>query len=361
MPNRERAVPTSAGPSAHQQPGHRSPEARARVAAQGRRAGRLSLLLLLIVVTAAVATEAALAARDARRHPPPGEFVVLEDGRRLHLDVTTRGSGGPTVVFEAGAGLPSSFWGPTVDAVVATIDGPVTLVVYDRAGTAWSDPTRRAPMPEQVVADLRDALGARGLHGPHLLVGHSIGGHYVREFAAAHPAEVSGVLLIDPRHEDAALLLPELAEAQEQTTRMLRWGVRLQPFGITRLVHQPSDRLPAHLAEQLHALELQRSQLRGSLALGEALDQLDASVARHATDLGDAPVRVVSAGRFPADEPLAGSLADVLDQLHDAMTGLSSSATRHVMPDADHLTIVTDPAHASELAQHIAELLATDR
>jgi hypothetical protein len=141
MPNRERAVPTSAGPSAHQQPGHRSPEARARVAAQGRARGPvMSLLLLLIVVTAAVATEAALAARDARRHPPPGEFVELEDGRRLHLDVTTRGSGGPTVVFEAGAGLPSSLWRPTVDAVVEAIDGPVTVVVYDRAGSAWSGP-----------------------------------------------------------------------------------------------------------------------------------------------------------------------------------------------------------------------------
>jgi pimeloyl-ACP methyl ester carboxylesterase len=308
---------------------------------------------------AAGAVEVALAEQDARRHPPPGERVELADGRQLHLDVTSRG-GGPTIVLEAGAGLPSSLWRSTVEAVLETIEVPLTVVAYDRAGSAWSGPPQVAPTPQVVVADLREALAKRGLSGPYVLVGHSIGSHYVRAFAADHPEEVVGLVLIDPRHEEAAAGLPALLEAQEATTRMLRWAVRLRPFGITRLVHQRTDRLPTDLAEQVYALELHADHLRGSLALGETLDQIDDHIARHATDLGDIPVRIVTAGHVPDDEPLAGDLASVLDELHGAMTALSTDATRHVIADADHLSIVTDPVYARQVAAHIADLLDTD-
>jgi pimeloyl-ACP methyl ester carboxylesterase len=318
----------------------------------------LLLLLLPLAVAAAVAIELTLAERDVRRHPPPGDRVELVTGHRLHLDVTVRG-GGPTVVLESGAGIPSSLWGATVDAVLETVEGPVTVVAYDRAGSAWSGPVLAAPTPKVVVADLREALATQGLSGPYVLVGHSIGGHYVRVFAADHPDEVAGVLLVDPRHEDAAARLPALVEAQDATTRMLRWAVRLRPFGITRLAHKPSDQLPDDLASQLYALELQRDHLRGSLALGEVLDQIDDDVAGHASDLGDIRVRVVSAGYVPDDEPFADELAAVLDELHGAMTALSTDATRHVVADADHLSILTDPTHARELAEQIADLLDT--
>ena len=41
------------------------------------------------------------------------------------------------------------------------------------------------------------ALKERGLNGPYLLVGHSLGGLYVEAFAREHPHEVSGMVLID--------------------------------------------------------------------------------------------------------------------------------------------------------------------
>ena len=327
----------------------------------GRRALRFIGVALAGLLFFGVVVEAGLAARDERAHPAPGELVELADGRHLHVDVTTRGTDGPTIVLEAGAGIPSSLWRPTVDALLETIDGPVTVVAYDRAGSAWSGPVGRAPTPEVVVDDLREALALQRLQGPYVLVGHSIGGHYVRTFAATHADEVAGAVLVDPRHEDAATRLPELGEAQAQTTRMLRWGVRLRPFGITRLVHQPSAQLPADIADQVYALELHRHHLRGSLALGETLDRIDAHVARHGTDLGDVPVRIVSAGHIPDDDPLARDLADILDELHRELRSLSTDGTRHVIADADHLSIVTDPTHARELATHIADLLDTAR
>jgi pimeloyl-ACP methyl ester carboxylesterase len=86
-----------------------------------------------------------------------------------------------------------------------------TSVVYDRAGTGWSDP---APLPRtarDVAEELRKVLRAASLPGPYLLVGHSLGGLYARRFAQLFPTEVAGLLLLDPAHEDYSANEPEIA------------------------------------------------------------------------------------------------------------------------------------------------------
>jgi pimeloyl-ACP methyl ester carboxylesterase len=329
------------------------PEVEAR---RNRRRGRIVVLALVVLLLAAVAVEAVVAAHAARRHPPPGEVVTLPSGRTLHLDVTVRGDGGPTFVLEAGAGLPSSLWRPTVDALLGEIDGPVTIVAYDRAGSAWSGASSQPPHLDVVVADLHEALALRNVRGPYVLVGHSIGGHYARAFAASHPDQVVGLVLVDPRHEDLAGQLPALAEMQDRTTRMLRWGVRLRPLGITRLVHQPSHHLPTDLAAQVRAVELHRAHLRGALELGLALDVIDREVATRARDLGDLPIRILSAGRMSDDPPLAAELLPAMSRAHQELTGLSSSASRHLIEGADHLSIITNPDHARGVARHAAAI-----
>jgi pimeloyl-ACP methyl ester carboxylesterase len=53
-------------------------------------------------------------------------------------------------------------------------------------------------------------LPAGRVMSPYLLVGHSLGGHIVRAFAARHRADVVGMILVDARHED---LYPELPKS----------------------------------------------------------------------------------------------------------------------------------------------------
>jgi pimeloyl-ACP methyl ester carboxylesterase len=62
---------------------------------------------------------------------------------------------------------------------------------------------------------------------PYVLAGHSLGGHIVRTFAARHPADVSGLILVDVRHEDAygqlpAAFLARLAELAPRDTDQAR-------------------------------------------------------------------------------------------------------------------------------------------
>jgi len=55
-----------------------------------------------------------------------------------------------------------------------------TVVAYDRAGYGFSDPDDRPPTGANVADDLHVALRQRGLTGPFVLVGHSLGGGAAR-------------------------------------------------------------------------------------------------------------------------------------------------------------------------------------
>jgi pimeloyl-ACP methyl ester carboxylesterase len=100
-------------------------------------------------------------------------------------------------------------------ARVCAYDRPGTLVdPADPATRSRSDP---APLPrtaQDVVGDLHALLRAARVPGPYVLVGHSLGGLFVRLYAATYPEEVAGLVLVDASHEDQfarlqALLTPE--------------------------------------------------------------------------------------------------------------------------------------------------------
>ena len=71
------------------------------------------------------------------------------------------------------------------------------VLSYDRAGLGWSDPATQPRTLANIVEELRSLLHAAGVAPPYILVGHSFGGLVVRYFAAQHPEEVAGILLVD--------------------------------------------------------------------------------------------------------------------------------------------------------------------
>jgi pimeloyl-ACP methyl ester carboxylesterase len=126
-------------------------------------------------------------------------------GRNLHV-VRSGRPGGPVVVLEAGSGCGSEIW-----RAVQEMAGEFAVTYsYDRAGHGSSDPGDDPWSLENWLADLEAWLSVGRVTPPYLLVGHSLGGHIVRAFAARHPAEVVGMILVDARHED---LFPELPES----------------------------------------------------------------------------------------------------------------------------------------------------
>lgn len=139
------------------------------------------------------------------------------EGRQLYLSCV--GTGSPTVVLESGLGDPAAPWFGIESAVIQT----KRVCSYDRAGSAGgaSEPAKEPRTGEDAVADLHALLGAADVPGPYVLVGHSIGGLFVRLYAHTYPDEVVGLVPVDASHEEQDVRLeqlvgPELWEQLQQ-------------------------------------------------------------------------------------------------------------------------------------------------
>src|SRR5215210_1006897 len=109
------------------------------------------------------------------------------------------GSGGPTVILEAGYGDNGTIWAP----VQIQASEFVRVCSYDRAGLERSDAPDHYPRTgAEVVADLHAVLQAAKVAPPYLLVGQSQGALFSLLYAQTYPSEVAGLLLLDPWPEN---------------------------------------------------------------------------------------------------------------------------------------------------------------
>ncbi len=139
--------------------------------------------------------------------PPRGSFRQIK-GRDLLTD--ERGIGDPTVVIVPGAGLTGLDYWPIHELASTTRRS----IVYDRAGTGWSDPVKLPRTARAVTDELHELLTVAGIEQA-VLVGHSLGGLYARHFATRFPNQVAGLVLLDPAHQDYdSYMPPELTTAQ---------------------------------------------------------------------------------------------------------------------------------------------------
>ncbi|MET0553380.1 MAG: alpha/beta fold hydrolase [Vicinamibacteria bacterium] len=137
-----------------------------------------------------------------------------------------QGTGGTTVVFEAGGGADSSVWAALVPQVQAL---GVKTLVYDRAGLGRSDPRPGPYGVERDARDLRTLLDRCGVTGRVLVVSHSYGG-FVSLLTAADDRRVAGLVLVDanvpgyftPARLDALLAeyRPRYAELREKAPQL---------------------------------------------------------------------------------------------------------------------------------------------
>jgi pimeloyl-ACP methyl ester carboxylesterase len=157
----------------------------------------IGLVACLAVATAAGTTYEMWSRRNAERaYPAPGARVDI-GGRHMHVDC--RGSGSPTVVFEAGLDTMGSLSWSAVHDPIAKL---TRACAYDRAGIMWSDPSGSARNGEAVAQDLHKALVAANERGPFVLVGHSLGGPYIMTYTKDFPGEVAGLVFVDASHPD---------------------------------------------------------------------------------------------------------------------------------------------------------------
>jgi pimeloyl-ACP methyl ester carboxylesterase len=151
----------------------------------------LSMAVLLAIVTAGNTSFNAIALhRFWALHPAPG-MIVDVDGRKMHIDCT--GSGSPTIVLEAGGENDSLIWRGVQPALSRT----TRVCAYDRAGLGWSDVLPGPRDADHIAAELHQLLQQTGITGPVILMGHSIGGIFLRDYVTHYPTNVAGIVFID--------------------------------------------------------------------------------------------------------------------------------------------------------------------
>jgi pimeloyl-ACP methyl ester carboxylesterase len=230
------------------------------------------------------------AVTTAHGTPPLGHYYDV-GGRQLLLHRS--GSGSPAVVFLPGAGAVGLDY-LNVQARAAAL---TTSVLYDRAGTGWSDRVELPRTSAQVTDELRELLRTAEVPAPRLLVGHSLGGLYARHYAQRFPDEVSGLLLMDPAHEDYRAYMP-----QQLVDQWAAWDPdqalpdelpdELIQFYRSLFAQEMGD-WPEEIREPLIERHVSLEWLRVGLHEGKNIDELYDEV-RHAGPMPHVPLIVLS-------------------------------------------------------------------
>jgi pimeloyl-ACP methyl ester carboxylesterase len=229
------------------------------------------------------------------------------------LYATVRGNG-PVVVLSSGGGKPGvGNWG----AIEPELSQFASVVAYDRAGLGRSDPAPEPPTAADMVSDLRALLRALGLQTPALLLGWSLSAVMVQLYASVYPADVVGLVLLDP------------------TPDAMFAGFATHPRQLQDTIRQAMLKNAGHLG-------MSESGLREICHLPESCAQLSASAKSGVPDI---PVVVVTAMKPPnvQNQPAKIDLAKAsLAEAHKPIVARYKRGQQILAENSSHGTIVSD-------------------
>lgn len=281
--------------------------------------------------------------RNRRLYSAPGEMVTV-NGRGVHvIRQGERPAGMPAVILEAGTGGNSLDW----SLVTSEIAEETAVLAYDRAGYGWSESSADVMTPENIARDLHALLQEIDLAPPYILVGHSFGGFFVRQYQMMYPEEVAGLVLVDAAHPD---MLTEASLNGE--IQRLRNVDRFKFFGVMRpvvrgLLRDRAENLPETEKNRFIAMNIQDS----AMVIKEAVALRDHGLSLPG-DVGDLPLTVISRGII--DDPDEGDTR-WREQQDDLLT--LSTRSRHLVTErASHFIALVHPEVVTDA---IREMLAT--
>lgn len=276
---------------------------------------------------------------------PRGQMVEIEPGRKLRLVCEGPRSDRPLVWLEAGAFGFAADWGATQEALSAA---GWRSCAYDRAGMGFSP---KGPSPRDgiaIVGDFEKLIAAVGERGPYILVGHSMAGLRLREYAGRNPDKVAGIVLVDAATPEAAQdprmkgFINAFASASKWAARGASLGL-YKPLAHTRLGDK-IDLPPAAKAEKNWAFANGRHNRVSAEEVGLWKQASDQAAQQPPFD-PKWPVAVVTAG------PVAGR------EDRKAMQALPATQSEHGM--VDHVEAATHTLLIGRrFADHIVRAVA---
>lgn len=304
------------------------------------------VLVVLAIASLGAGYTTVRASVDAHAHPMRGQLVDVGT-HDLHLECTGP-STGPTVVLEPGAGEMSSILG-WITPVVAR---DTRVCVYDRAGRGWSDAATRTQDGARIATDLHTLLHRGHVPGPYVLAGHSFGGLYVATFAARHPDEVAGMVLVDSAAPAVDATPPAPGSSYDAMGRLSAMVSASARLGLGRLYgHLSYGSLPPRSQDEARASAATASHA------GSTVDEYAAAAssmhqARSLEDFAAKPLVVLTAGRGHDGQWMAAQ---------NRMATLSSNSLHTVVAGASHASLIDHERDAAAVTRAIREVVTSVR
>jgi pimeloyl-ACP methyl ester carboxylesterase len=294
---------------------------------------------------AGVVVHSFLSRREKRLLKPQGRMIDVQ-GHRMHMLAT--GTGGPTVVLEAGE---SGYFGAW-EWVQQELGDHTRVISYDRAGLGFSERARGKRDAASIARELDEMLIRAGELPPYILVGHSFGGFLVQKYAQMFPEKVVGLVLVDPSHADQSVRSSEMPKSMHNFRQFFHVAAVASHFGVMRVTDMLSS-----LTEGLSENERARGRVFfvSNRHLGTAARELDAWTETtepiHGINLGNLPLTILSAG-----EPDAAWVQE-FQVMHEEMLSVSTRSTHRILRGAEHLNIVTKRENARRVSRSILDMV----
>jgi pimeloyl-ACP methyl ester carboxylesterase len=318
--------------------------------------GLTGLAMLALAVGVSPSLFAAPAAQRASgdAFARPHQLVDI-GGRRMNLYCS--GQGATTVVFDAPSGDAGWNWFK-VQPMVAS---HTRACVFDRAGLGFSDPARRPNTSENVAEDLHKLLAGAGVKPPYLMVGNSLGGANVQVFAYRYPAEVKGLVLVEPQHEDETSRLDTasqgnlnkiyatVAEQNNYCLAAARKGLKPGSEEQRNCIGNPADNYGPALGAAVRSATSKPAYWRTAIDEWDAIKVSDEQLRRLRRPFGDLPVVVLTRGVSPYAVPgkpqsaLNKAMEDENLAIHKEIAALSTRGKQRVVPGAGHVIHADKP------------------
>ena len=307
-------------------------------------------VIIFVLAATGIMYQTAAAESDRKNFPAPGNLIDV-GGFKMHIYCI--GTGSPTVILEALSGGFSSFWG----WIQPEVAKQVRVCAYDRAGFGWSESDSVSESPQRTTQNLHTLLTNAGIDGPYVMVGHSIGGLYVREYAAMYPQEVVGMVLLDSSHPDQFVRYPEMLKKDPTLTWMpliqsfVRFGIGRALFAInggknfSRI--SMGGLLPARQQNEVAAIFLTQEYWRSQ----QAHLLLEPGIFQQAHGLGalgDMPLAVITRGM---DVP------DSWTEMQDELAALSTNSIHVNVEGSTHSSLIFNSDHAHAVSQIILQVV----
>lgn len=243
---------------------------------------------------------------------------------------------------------PSIVWWPVQSAIARF----ARVLTYDRPGFLWSEAAAGRRSLEDRVSDLHAVLQRANISPPYVLVGHSMGGLLIRQFARRHPELVAGLVLVDSPDE-SVIFRQAVTPYYRQAVTMQRVLGALARFGLLRLLgHRipmlmmPDDECGYALCVAPRHAAAAADDFRSLTNASESVRKLDLP-----RSLGDRPLALLRHGiPFP---PMAAAMEEGWAESQERLAHLSTNSEIIVAEKSSHLIYVDQPELVIEAVRRV--------